>query len=715
MRTQDLQPRHHPPKSDFAFAMAAAASDNPNMTDPDLILRAALAQHQAGALPAACDLYRQVLALRPADHDALHLLGVARGALGEPAEGIALIQQAITVNPAAASPHFNLGGLLLAQNQPEPALQAFLACIAVSPNHVAALAAAARLLHTLGRSAESVDIYARALVLAPTDQALWSDLGATLYATGRFAEALQVYDQILRLHPGHVAALCNRGSVQLRQQAYEAAEASFRAALAVEPSHHGALLNLGLALIAQARGQDALTAFDHLLTLDPENFAAGLQRGLLLNALGRHQDAAEALTAVLVAAPDHRDALAARGGAFWVLRDWDRAEADLNRALLLDPDNAPALIDRGNLAHDRQQHDAAVAFYDRALALQPDNLTGLMNRAGALQSLQRHAEALETYQKALVVRPGHDDALMGISLCQLRAGAWREGWQGYETRRRQPLWLNALPTFSGPPWDGTSDLRGKRVLVVSEQGLGDTIQFSRFARLVADRGATVILGVEKPLRRLMQTLQGVAEIAVQGEADPAYDLYVPLMSLPALLDLGNDVATNGPYLRANTDAAAIWSARLAELPGLKVGLTWAGDARRYDRSASLMDGRRSLALEQLAPLLAIGGVTFVSLQKGTAAGPPIVDWTDELDDFADTAALIDALDMVISVDTAVAHTAGALGKPVWTLNRFDRCWRWMWDRTDTPWYPTMRLFTQTTPGVWDDVVTQVAQALAAHS
>jgi hypothetical protein len=303
--------------------------------------------------------------------------------------------------------------------------------------------------------------------------------------------------------------------------------------------------------------------------------------------------------------------------------------------------------------------------------------------------------------------------MMGIGLCQLRAGAWREGWQGYETRRRQSLWLDALPTFSGAPWDGVSDMRGKRMLVVSEQGLGDTIQFCRFAGLVADRGATVILGVEKPLGRLMQGLSGVAEVAVQGEVDPAYDLYVPLMSLPAIFDLDvAAVATNGPYLRADPDAAAGWRRRLAGLPGMKVGLVWAGAPRSHDRTASLMDDRRSIPLEQLAPLLAVEGVTFVSLQKGLPACPPIVDWTDELGDFADTAALIDGLDLVISVDTAVAHAAGALGKPVWLLNRFDRCWRWMWDRTDTPWYPTMRLFTQTVPGVWDDVVTEVATEVA---
>jgi tetratricopeptide (TPR) repeat protein len=694
------------------FAIHARAGDNPAMTDPDLFLRAAFAQHQAGVLPAACDLYQQVLTLRPADHDALHLLGVARAALGDSAEGIALIQRAIAVNPSAPSPHFNLGGLLLTQGETEAALRAFLACVALAPKHVAALTAAARTLHTLGRSADAVDVYVRVLTLAAADATIWRDLGTTLYASGRLNEALHAYNQALHLQPGDAEAYYNQGCVLLLQQAYDTAEAAFKAALSIQPDHRGALLNLGFTLIAQASGQHALDTFERLLTLDPDDLAARAQYGLLLNALNRHVEAVEALTTVLDATPDHPQALAARGGAFWMLEDWDRAEADLDRALTLAPGNVPALIDRGNVAHDRQQYDTALACYDRALAFSPDDASALLNRAGTLQSLQRHADAIEAYRKVLAVRPGHADALLNIGLCQLRAGAWRDGWQGYEARWRLPQWSRALPNFSAPLWDGTSDLQGKRVLLASEQGLGDAIQFSRFARLVADRGASVILGVQPPLARLMRDLPGVSRIAVQGDPDPDYDLYVPLMSLPALLELGTGVATEGPYLRADPHAAAAWRTRLATLPGLKVGLAWAGDSRRYDRTAFLMDGRRSIALDRLAPLLAAGGVTFVSIQKGSAAGPPIVDWSGELQDFADTAALIEALDLVISVDTAVAHTAGALGKPVWTLNRFDRCWRWMWARTDTPWYPAMRLFTQTTPGVWDDVVAEVAATLA---
>ena len=214
----------------------------------------------------------------------------------------------------------------------------------------------------------------------------------------------------------------------------------------------------------------------------------------------------------------------------------------------------------------------------------------------------------------------------------------------------------------------------------------------------------------------MAGVEGVAEVVIPGGEPPEYDLFCPLMSLPAKLKLTPaDAEMHAPYLRADPDEVAAWRSRLERLPGRKVGLAWAGDPRPNDRMAVRMDRRRSIAMERLAPLLAVPGVTFISLQKGSAsgqaAGRPIVDWTEKLHDFADTAALIEALDLVISVDTSVAHAAGAVGRTVWVLNRFDRCWRWMTDRTDTPWYPAMRLFTQTIPGDWESVVAEVAAAL----
>ncbi|HEX3573615.1 MAG TPA: tetratricopeptide repeat protein [Rhodopila sp.] len=466
---------------------------------------------------------------------------------------------------------------------------------------------------------------------------------------------------------------------------------------------------------AAAAFEAALAGLDRLLVLEPAHQWARTHRAALLCAAGRVAEAVADFTAVLGLHPDDVAALAGRGGAFWMLDRLDAAAADLDRALVLDPGHVSALVDRANVFQEQYRYAEALALYDRALALRSDDPAALANRGATLREMGRYADALDACRHAHAVRPEDADTALNLAMCLLQMGIWQEGWATYEARLRRPPWSEAMAGFTAPQWDGRADLAGKLVLLVGEQGLGDTIQFCRFAHRVADRGATVILGVEPPLRRLMTGLDGVAAVAVPGDADPDYDFFCPLMSLPVRLGLTPADVGMAPYLRADAACVAAWRLRLAVLPGLKVGLVWAGERRAHDRMALRTDRRRSVALERLAPLFDVPGVTFVSLQKGAAGGQavgwPVVDWTAELEDFADTTALIAALDLVISVDTSVAHAAGALGRPVWVLNRFDRCWRWLADRTDSPWYPTMRLFTQATPGVWDDVVAAVAAAL----
>ena len=486
----------------------------------------------------------------------------------------------------------------------------------------------------------------------------------------------------------------------------------------VQPDHVGALWSLGLTLAAQDRSDAALAVLDRLLGQAPTHLPALKQRAALLSAADRAEEAVADLTVVLQAEPDDVAMLTGRAGLLRLLGRLDEAERDLARALSVAPDHVEALVEQANVAQDRLEYDAALSGYDEALTQRPDDVATLVNRGAVLHAMGRPTQALAAWRQALALQPGRADIMLNVGLCLLQMGDWTQGWQAHEARLRRSPWREAMAGYTAPQWDGRMPLDGRRLLLVSEQGLGDTIQFCRFARLAAERGATVILGVDPRLRRLMTGLAGVAEVSCPGDPDAGADLFCPLLSLPARFGLTLDAAAMpSPYLRPDPLSVASWRARLARLPGRKVGLVWAGDPRLGNLMARRMDLRRSVALASLAPLLAVPGFTFVSLQKGDAggqaAGSPVVDWTHELADFADTAALIEALDLVITVDTAVAHAAGALGRPVWVLNRFDRCWRWMTDRADTPWYPTMRLFTQAQPGVWDDVVDAVAAALGA--
>jgi hypothetical protein len=335
-----------------------------------------------------------------------------------------------------------------------------------------------------------------------------------------------------------------------------------------------------------------------------------------------------------------------------------------------------------------------------------------------LAILGRSAEADASFREALRLQPDQADAHANRGMALLLAGQFEEGWREFEWRWKTAFMATRARNFAAPLWNG--EAIGDRVLLLhAEQGLGDTLQFCRYAPLITG-GARVVLEVQASLVRLLSRLPGVAQIVARGESLPPFDLHCPLLSLPRAFGTTLEtIPAATPYLAADPAEATLWRKRLASLPGLRVGLVWAGGPRTPVPKLIAIDMRRSLTLKTLAPLAEVSGVSFVSLQKSSpaaqAANPPpgmaLADFSVELHDFAATAALIEALDLVISVDTSVVHLAGALGKPVWLLNRFDNCWRWMLKREDSPWYPTLRQFRQPSAGDWSSVISAVKDAL----
>jgi hypothetical protein len=359
-----------------------------------------------------------------------------------------------------------------------------------------------------------------------------------------------------------------------------------------------------------------------------------------------------------------------------------------------------------------------VAFHRRALELKPENANAQLNLGEALQRQGRIADAQAAYRRALDINPRLRQARFNLSLVELLLGDLRAGWTSYEAR--WDVYGRTHPAFSRPQWQGGS-LAGKTILLHREQGLGDTLQFARYATLVARRGGRVVLETQKELLRLLASLEGVHQLVASGEPLPHFDVHSPLMSLPRVFETTLEtIPAEIPYLHAVDSEAQAWAFRLGSRRCLRVGLVWAGNARKDDPAASLVDRRRSIQFAQLGPLGQIPGIEFYSLQKGPPAeqasqpghGLCVIDHTVELRDFADTAALVANLDLVISVDTSVAHLVGAMGKPVWMLSRFDGCWRWLRDRPDSPWYPTLRIFRQARPDSWEDVIDNVRGALA---
>ena len=456
------------------------------------------------------------------------------------------------------------------------------------------------------------------------------------------------------------------------------------------------------------RLRDALPAY--------EAFQKGLtaqQQGDLIRAIGHYRDAMDlgSLDAGLL------------NNFGCALRDLGRPEAAaevLHLCARLYPDHAMCLSNLGSALADLGRREEALALCRKAALALPDSAIAWFNLGCVLQSLERDREAAACFERAIVLAPGYVEAHYNLAEARLRMGEFRAGWREFEWRGRIPKFRRVWSSVSRPFWQG-EPLEGRRLLLNAEQGMGDMIQFARYASRIAAMEGEVILRVYPPLVRLMRgSLEKAVTVTSTADPKPDADFELMLMSAPlALEDRIDGIPGKVPYLSAPADEVETWGKRLVDLPGLRVGLVWAGGRRPYDPVAMRTDRKRSLLSRHLKALVGIPGVSWVSLQKGIPAEdlaqvPPdlgLHDFMAEIDDFAGTAALIEALDLVIAVDTAVAHLAGALGKPVWLLSRFNGCWRWLLDRPDSPWYPTLILYRQNSLGDWEEVLGRVARDL----
>jgi tetratricopeptide (TPR) repeat protein len=538
-----------------------------------------------------------------------------------------------------------------------------------------------------------------------------------LHRAGRLAEAEQFYAAILAADPRHFDALHLLGLLRHQQGHSLDALRVIAAALNTNPKSVDALSNYGIVLAALNHHDAALESFDKALALARDHVHVLNNRGLTLAALGRRAEALASWDEALAIDPNHVEALHNLGNTLQELRRHDDALAAYARALAIRPDHVGILNDCGGSLAALGRLEAAVNCYDRALAVNP-NLTEVhINRGNTLADLHRFPEALASYAEAAASRPDCAEASWSESVVRLRLGQLGKGWRGYEWRWRKTDWVQRRRDFAAPLWLGEEPLAGRTILLHGEQGLGDTLQFVRYAPLVAGWGGKVVLEVQPPLKQLLATVAGITRIVSRGETLPAFDLHCPLMSLP--LAFGTELHTipaDIPYIRIPQDRLAKWRRRLAQKTVRRIGIVWAGSELHIN------DHNRSIALERFASVLSIPGVEFVNLQKEARAEQAavlragnVLQIGDELRDFADTAAVVSLLDLIISVDTSVAHLAGALGRPVWVLLPFSPDFRWLLERDDSPWYPTARLFRQPRVGDWDSVLERVRRALTPMS
>jgi tetratricopeptide (TPR) repeat protein len=527
-----------------------------------------------------------------------------------------------------------------------------------------------------------VEIYSILIKYNPEYAEAHTNLGNSYKDLNMYDEALASYNHAINLNPNLAQAYSNRGSLQQDLKKYQEAVEDYEKAIEINPDFPDAYSCLGIALIELKRFDEALASFEQAIEINPNYANAYLNRGIALNEL----------------------------------KQFDEALANYNRAIEINPSFAEAYSNRGNTLKELNRLDDALASYNQAIEIKPDFAEAYLNRGLLSEWLLHYRDAILDYDRAIAVQPNYLNAYFNKALCLLRIGDFKSGLNLYEWRWKVgELELRNL-SFTQPLWLGDENIQNKTILLHAEQGLGDTIQFCRYAKLVKELGARVLLEVPKSLLDLLNGLEGVDQLIEIGKPLPDSDYHCPLMSLPLAFktELAS-IPNRTPYLAAANNKHEKWAQKLGVKPKLLVGLVWSGNNMNSN------DHNRSLTLKQLLPYLSdLCG--YVSLQKEVREidkqvlnGSNIKQFGDELNDFSDTAALCELMDLVISVDTSVAHLAGAIGKTTWVLLPHVPDWRWLLDREDSPWYPSIKIYRQTSPGDWDSVIQRVRQDLIEYS
>jgi tetratricopeptide (TPR) repeat protein len=651
-------------------------------------LQDGLARQRSGDLAGAETIYRTILQQTPDDFMVRTLLGLTLCAGDRFETGLQTIRDAIAIADDPFS-HYSLGQALAGRERMAEAAEAFRRSIELQPGVAASHTALGRALAAGGDHAGAAAALKTALALDPEDPEAYVCTGQLLHQLGRPQDALPPLNTALDLAPDRSDAWVALARAQLVLGHIDAAAAAACQAVALDPASAATQLQLGDVRHRQRDPAAAAACYRRAIECAPSWAEAHSHLSNALYDQGRFQDAADAAATAIALRPDHTEAHSNRGNALLALLRTEEAEAEYRIALLLQPNSASFL---SNLGH-------------------------------ALTDQLRLDEALEVQRKALAIDPDFVDAQYNHAMTLLLAGQLEPGWRYYESRWKQP-WNQPRP-FAQPRWQG-EPLAGRTLLLHAEQGLGDTLQMARYVALLAaflgpagDKPAgRVVLEVHPPLVRLLQGLPNVSQVLPLGAKLPPFDLHCPMFSLPLIFGTRLDTIPAEPYLRADPALSApclLTRCRALFGSGMRVGLVWQGAGQ----IGAHVNQERSIAVDQLAPLAGLPGVELYALQKDPepeaarrAAVLGIVDLMEGVEDFADTAALVAELDLVISVDTSTAHLAAAMGKPVWLLSRYNGCWRWLTLRADSPWYPGLVLYRQDESRDWNGVMARVAWDLA---
>jgi tetratricopeptide (TPR) repeat protein len=682
------------------------------MPDSREALALGLQYLRAGQFQQAEQVYRQVLETDPANADALTSLAGICLAQDRAVEAVAAFQQAVHVRPLSAELHNDLGVAFAQAGKSGEAAASFRQALQCRPDFAEAHNNLGIVLAQQGRLNEAIGSYQQALQIKTDYAEGLSNLGLALATLGKLSEAVASHQRALEINPDFAAAQNNLRAALTAQDQLNREFINFRMNQWYLADDAVAYNELGLALKTQGRLTEAITSFQEAIRFRPDLTEAYNNLGVTLKDRGNADEAAASLRHALALNPAFAEAHNNLGTVLESEGRLDEASACYGEALRGKPDFAEAQNNLGVVLNKQGKYAEARICYQEALRLKPDYPDAHHNLGTLLVDHGKLDEGLASYERALQLNPEYAEAHLGRAQAWLQMGDFERGWTEFEWRWRR----NGFPPrpFPQPLWD-SGPLAGRTILLHAEQGLGDTLQFIRYAPLVKERGGWVIVECQETLLPLLATCSGIDQLVAHGSPLPYFDRHAPLVSLPRIFqtDLATVPAEN-PYLFADPASVERWqevlkTAGSSTRDGFKIGIAWQGNPGHIN------DRNRSVPLTFFEPLARLDGVHLFSLQKGPGteqlAGASerfsITDLGSQFENFQDTAAVLKSLDLVVTVDSAVAHCAGALGIPVWVLLPYAADWRWLLHRQDNPWYPTMRLFRQVEPGNWPDVFTHL--------
>jgi len=585
----------------------------------------------------------------------------------------------------------------------------------VKPNHFDAMQLLGLLYAQQNCHERAVVLMSKALEINPHHPVVNNNLGVVFRAQKKLDIAIHYFNKAVNLDPNYLEALQNLATAQFDERQFEMSIQTLDKVIKIKYDDAAAFAQRGTALMNLHQFDNALKSYDAAINIQPNLEAVHNNRGLALKKLGQYDSAVVSFDKAICINPDYPEAYNNRGTVFEEQMKLDSAIESFEMAIHLRPDYAQAHNNLGNVFQNLQQFERAMVCREKAINIQPDYEDAIYNK-GCLLFWQNQVNiAIECFDKVLDINPSHEKAWWNKSLAHLVKGDFEVGWPLFEWRHVTLQDIDKR-SFKTPKWTGVESITGKTILLYSEQGLGDTIQFCRYTKLISSLGARVVLEVPKSLITLLGTLDGVSELAVRGELLPEFDYHCSLMSLPMVFQTNlQSIPTPISYLQPHPAKVCFWRSRLGKKIKPRIGLVWSGNSDHSN------DQNRSISLLELVSWLP-NKYEYISLQKTIRSNDRVTldenlyihSFIDDLNDFSDTAGLIECLDLVISVDTSVAHLAGSLGKETWVLIPFRPDWRWMLDRNDSPWYHSHKLYRQQVVNSWDCVFKEIKKDLLAR-